>query len=176
MSTPTYNDLQYQHDLHHVERVVRAEELTLALLDRFVFARVGDVAAGTMAWQPRDRSMFHLERSIARADGDYLEHSRIDFDQPGSPPPWLIAFTTQFQKDIARIDRKQQGHILETLQKLSGLSWPFQPMGDTFKPLGGELKGLWRYRLGDFRLVVKPRKEKRELDVLTYAARDSVYD
>lgn len=93
-----------------------------------------------------------------------------------APPPWRLAFTNQFCKDVTQLDRKLQGHILEALRKLSELAWPFKPQGDTFKPLSGGLKGQWRYRIGDYRLVVKPIVEESELDLVTFAARGSVYD
>lgn len=93
-----------------------------------------------------------------------------------SPPPWRIGFTQQFRKDILQLDRKLQGRILETLQSLSDLQYPFRIMGDTFKPLKGNLKGFWRYRLGDFRLVINPVVAESEIDVITFSARGDVYD
>jgi len=114
------------------------------------------------------------------ADGEACDRDinayALENPLPRSPPPWRIGFTNQFCKDVTQLDRKLQGHILETLRKLSELPWPFKPQGDTFKPLSGDLKGMWRYRLGDFRLVVKPVLVDSELDLVTFAARGSVYD
>lgn len=35
---------------------------------------------------------------------------------------------------------------------------------------------FWRYRIGDFRLVIKPIVAKSEIDVITFSDRGAVYD
>lgn len=92
------------------------------------------------------------------------------------PPPWAIGFSKQFHKDTKALDGKLLGRVLKALEELSLSSRPLRPHGDTFKPLEGELKGCWRYRIGDHRLVVQPRVEDARIDALTLAARGSVYD
>lgn len=169
-------------DLDRVVRVVDAEELTLDFLsaflvdnDRPAYSRVAGDAGVSVAMYRRLRE----GSASMRLDADDEEGVTADRDVVAArpkPPPWRIAFTRRFDKDIAQLDRKMQGQILETLRKLSSFAWPFQIQGDTFKPLSGDLKGMWRYRLGDFRLVVKPVLVDSELDLVTFAARGSVYD
>jgi len=74
------------------------------------------------------------------------------------------------------MDGKLLGRVLRALEELSQSTRPLRPQGDTFKPLEGKLKGCWRYRIGDHRLVVQPRVEDGRIDALTLAARGSVYD
>lgn len=92
------------------------------------------------------------------------------------PPPteWAIAFTPTFRKSISGIDKKLQGRILAAITDLS--KTPASPHGDTIKPLSAELKGLWRYRVGDYRLVYKPDEERRLVVLLEFAARGEIYE
>ena len=92
------------------------------------------------------------------------------------PPPWAIGFSRQFKKDTEALDRKLMGRVLEVLEEVSDLQLPFEVRGDTFKPLSGALGGCWRYRLGDWRLVLRPVISLARIDALTLAARGSVYD
>jgi mRNA interferase RelE/StbE len=72
------------------------------------------------------------------------------------------------------VDKKLQGRILAAISELS--ETPNVSHGDTVKPLVGDLKGLWRYRLGDYRLVFQVQLEKRLVVLLEFAARGEVYD
>ena len=90
------------------------------------------------------------------------------------PTPWAIAFTPTFQKSIADIDKKLQGRILMAISELS--EKPITLMGDTKKPLIGELKGLWRYRLGDYRLIYEPNEKTLKVVLLEFAPRGSSYE
>lgn len=94
--------------------------------------------------------------------------------KPPPPTPWAIAFTPSFRKSIAGIDKKLQGRVLTAIAELS--EQPASPHGDTKKPLSAELKGLWRYRVGDYRLIYEPNEEKRLVVLLEFAARGGVYE
>ena len=75
---------------------------------------------------------------------------------------------------MASVDRKIQGRILAAISDLSEA--PLTPHGDTVKPLGGEMKGLWRYRVGDYRLVYQPREPLHIVVLLLFAARGDAYE
>ena len=81
--------------------------------------------------------------------------------------------SNEFVKGIRNIDRKLQGRILEALSVIG--SEPVTLRGDTIKPLTAEFKGLWRYRIGDFRLVYRPQIESKHIILLAFASRGSVY-
>lgn len=172
---------QVDRELDRVVRVVDADELTLDLFSTCLVDGAGaeprpysGVAEASMDWG--DSPSFMRKSKVDEAEEDGVQYDRDIVALTPEPPPWRIAFTKRFCKDTAQIDRKLQGQIFETIQKLSGYSWPLKPVGDTFKPLVGELKGMWRYRIGDFRLVVKPVVANSELDLVAFAARGSVYD
>jgi mRNA-degrading endonuclease RelE of RelBE toxin-antitoxin system len=120
-------------------------------------------------WGPEPES--HVERVSEVASYSY----EISFSVAKPEPlPWSIAFTPTFRKAISVVDRKLQGRVLSALTELS--EKPTMAHGDTRKPLTGELKGLWRYRFGDYRLVYEPREEKRIVVLLDFDARGGVYE
>ena len=79
----------------------------------------------------------------------------------------------EFLKATQNIDRKLQGRIFEAIAYIS--KEPTTPQGNTVKPLTLGLKGLWRYRIGDFRLVYHPNRENGHITLIAFAARGRVY-
>jgi mRNA-degrading endonuclease RelE of RelBE toxin-antitoxin system len=96
------------------------------------------------------------------------------FPAPKRPPPWLFGMSKEFQKDINHIDRKLQGKILEALTDI--VAHPVEPRGDTVKPLAAAMRGCWRYRIGDFRLVYLPDEDTGNITLLAFASRGTIYD
>ena len=74
---------------------------------------------------------------------------------------------------IKKHDKKIQGRILEAITKIT-LS-PKTIMGDTIKPLTGDLEGYWRYRIGDYRLIYKPVEKWSEILLISFSSRGTVY-
>jgi mRNA-degrading endonuclease RelE of RelBE toxin-antitoxin system len=72
------------------------------------------------------------------------------------------------------MDKKTQGRILEAIGKISRA--PTVAAGDTVKALSGELKGCWRYRIDDYRLVYRPQYRFNRIVLLLFASRGSIYD
>lgn len=87
---------------------------------------------------------------------------------------WFFAMTNEFMKTVHNIDRKLQGRILEALEDLS--KDPILLRGDTIKPLKGNLDGLWRYRIGDYRLVYQPDQKNKQIILHTFSSRGGVYE
>ena len=88
-------------------------------------------------------------------------------------PTWDLGFSGEFSKAIASIDRKLQGRVLQALDYLS--TKPTVPKGNTVKPLSGEHKGLWRYRIGDYRLIYRPDTDNTRVELITVVSRGSAY-
>jgi mRNA-degrading endonuclease RelE of RelBE toxin-antitoxin system len=72
------------------------------------------------------------------------------------------------------VDKKIQGRILAAISDLSFS--PDEVRGDTVKPLTENMDGLWRYRVGGYRLIYQPNCEKREVYLVGFGPRGSVYD
>jgi mRNA-degrading endonuclease RelE of RelBE toxin-antitoxin system len=86
---------------------------------------------------------------------------------------WTLGFGSKFRKSIEKIDKNLGGRILEAISELSEA--PMTPRGDTIKPLEGNLRGLWRYRIGDRRIVYEPVPDRRRVRLLLFDTRDAVY-
>jgi mRNA-degrading endonuclease RelE of RelBE toxin-antitoxin system len=81
--------------------------------------------------------------------------------------------TSAFSNSIIGIDRKLQGRILEAVADLT--KNPLEIRGDTVKPLSGEFKGCWRYRIGDFRLIYSADRNSGDVTLVAFSPRGSAY-
>jgi mRNA interferase RelE/StbE len=85
---------------------------------------------------------------------------------------WAIAITRTAEKQIRKLDRQAQQSILIFLRDR------LQPAGNPRqwgKPLQGDKGGLWRYRVGDCRLICDIQDEKITVLVLRVDHRNNVY-
>ena len=86
---------------------------------------------------------------------------------------WGFKITKDFMNSIKKVDKNLQGRILQAITTIT-LS-PNTIMGDTIKPLTGDLNGYWRYRIGNYRLIYKPIEKWSEILLITFSSRGSVY-
>lgn len=88
------------------------------------------------------------------------------------PKRWSIEWSKKadkcFQKLDATVQKRIKTFLNEDLLKLD------DPRG-IGKPLGGPLKALWRYRVGDYRLVCEVRDHQFVILLVTVAHRREVY-
>jgi mRNA interferase RelE/StbE len=85
---------------------------------------------------------------------------------------WRVEITRTAEKQITKLDRKAQKSIADFLRdRLTTASDPRQ-LG---KPLRGDKKGLWRYRVGDYRLICEIQDEQITVLVLTVGHRKEIY-
>ena len=85
---------------------------------------------------------------------------------------WRIEITRTSTKQITRLDRQAQKSIQRFLrERLTPADDPRQ----WGKPLHGEKRGLWRYRVGDYRLICDIQDEKIIILVLELGHRKDVY-
>ena len=113
---------------------------------------------------------------LRRAQEDLEDHDDVQAPTglfSRAPPDWYIGLSNEFLKCIAKADGKLRGRILDALGKIS--TSPVSVVGDTLKPLTGDLAGLWRYRIGDDRLVYLPDNTSRRITLLYFGPRGSVY-
>ncbi len=90
------------------------------------------------------------------------------------PPDWYIGFSNEFLKSISRIDRKSRGRVLEAIGRIGDA--PMTILGDTIKPLTGDLAGLWRCRVGDDRLIYFPHAKSQRITLISFGPRSRIYD
>jgi mRNA interferase RelE/StbE len=85
---------------------------------------------------------------------------------------WKIEFDRDAVKDLKKISKPDQKRIIEYLKKrISPLKSP-KILG---KPLKGEFMGLWRYRVGDYRIICKIEDHDLIILVVIIGHRKNVY-
>lgn len=85
---------------------------------------------------------------------------------------WTIEIARTAEKQIKKLDRVAQGLIVRFLrERLKPAENPRQ----WGKPLHGEKRGLWRYRVGDYRLICDIQDESITVLVLEVGHRKDVY-
>ncbi len=89
-----------------------------------------------------------------------------------APKTWRIELTRTAEKQIKKLDRAAQNSILTFLRdRLKAAPDPRQ----WGKVLQGEKRGLWRYRVGDYRLICEIQDERITILVLELGHRKDVY-
>ncbi len=85
---------------------------------------------------------------------------------------WTIEITRTAEKQITKLHRQAQQAIVRFLrERLAGADNPRQ----WGKPLQGEKSGLWRYRVGDYRLICDIQDDRITVMVLQVGHRKDVY-
>lgn len=88
-------------------------------------------------------------------------------------PVWTVEFDERARRELRKLDSKVQKDILRFLrERVAGSPDPKQ-FG---KPLRLNLAGLWRYRVGDYRLICRIEDNRLVVLVLKIGHRREVYD
>jgi len=95
-------------------------------------------------------------------------------EAPAAYGRWSFTPTPGFWKSLQRMDRKIKGRVMDAVMLLC--KRPTTPHGDTIKPLSGELKGRWHYRIGDYRLIYRPDEKGRTVFLLALLPRGAAYE
>lgn len=94
---------------------------------------------------------------------------------PGRTPPgaiWRVEIRRSAEKQIQKLDRTAQESIVRFLrERVQAADDPRQ----SGKPLHGDKGGLWRYRVGDYRLICQIQDERVTVLVLRVGHRNNVY-
>lgn len=83
-----------------------------------------------------------------------------------------IVFTDDALLELRKIDVTQRKRIVKWLEKnIDGCDDPRR----TGKLLSGDLTGLWRYRIGDYRVICDIRDEQLVVLVIKVGPRGQIY-
>ncbi|MBQ6017225.1 MAG: type II toxin-antitoxin system RelE/ParE family toxin [Clostridiales bacterium] len=86
---------------------------------------------------------------------------------------YALVLTEDFEKQFRKLDRSVQTIVVKWIRKhLENCEDP-RAAG---KALSANLKGYWRYRIGDYRLLVEIRDEELIIVAISIAHRSDVYD
>ncbi|MGE0752117.1 MAG: type II toxin-antitoxin system RelE/ParE family toxin [Variibacter sp.] len=86
---------------------------------------------------------------------------------------WRVEFDARAARDLRKLDRTAQQLILRYLRARIATADDPRRFG---RALTGDLKGLWRYRIGDYRIVAKIEDDRLIVLVVTVGHRREVYD
>lgn len=85
---------------------------------------------------------------------------------------WQVEITRAAEKQIAKVDRQAQLQIIRFLRERLQSSENPRQRG---KPLRGDKQDLWRYRVGDYRLICEIQDVRITVLVLRVGHRKDVY-
>jgi mRNA interferase RelE/StbE len=86
---------------------------------------------------------------------------------------WLIKFDQRATKELKKLDQVAQKRIIAYLKKQVAVQNNPRLFG---KSLTGDKQGLWRYRVGDYRIICDLLDEEVTVLVIKVGHRQSVYD
>ena len=87
---------------------------------------------------------------------------------------WGYEFDARALKELGKLDRQAQKEIIRYLD--SRIAKKNETPRRFGKALTGDLKGLWRYRVGDYRLICSVEDKRLVVLVLRVGHRRDVYD
>ncbi len=85
---------------------------------------------------------------------------------------WTIDYTETARQQLKKLDRNIARRILDTLEQRISIRDNPRELG---KALGGSLGTLWRYRVGDYRVICDLEDSVTRILVLQIGHRREVY-
>jgi mRNA interferase RelE/StbE len=85
---------------------------------------------------------------------------------------WTIRFTTHAKKQLAKLDRSIVDIITRFLDEKIANAADARQHGHA---LVGDLKGRWRYRVGDYRIICELHNHELVVLVVTVGHRREIY-
>ena len=82
-----------------------------------------------------------------------------------------VIFTKASKKQLKKLDSSISKRILDYLEQLELIDNP-RSCG---KALTSNLAGLWRYRVGDYRILCRIHEDKLVITVIEIAHRSTIY-
>jgi len=86
--------------------------------------------------------------------------------------PWRVEISRTAEKQIKKLDRQTQAEVVRYLRERVQEAANPRQFG---KALGGEKRGLWRYRAGDYRIICDIQDARKTVLVLALGHRKHVY-
>jgi mRNA interferase RelE/StbE len=86
---------------------------------------------------------------------------------------WRVEFDADAARDLRKLGSVAERAILRFLRRRIATADDPRRFG---KSLTGDMKGLWRYRVGDYRIVASIEDQRFVVLVVTVGHRRQVYD
>lgn len=85
---------------------------------------------------------------------------------------WSIHTDRDFDRALKKLDRQVASRVLKALTALENVDDPTKRC----KALSGPYTGLWRLRVGDYRVILDIRRAELIIIALDMGNRSSIYD
>ena len=85
---------------------------------------------------------------------------------------WSVELTPRAEKALKRLDHSVRKRVVDKLQEIQGSDDP----RDVLKPMRGPLTGMFRLRVGDYRVIIDIQDERCVILALDVGHRSTVYD
>ena len=85
---------------------------------------------------------------------------------------WKVEFDDAAAKELRKLDQQAQQQILIYLRERIATADDPRRFG---RPLTGDLAGLWRYRVGDYRMICSIEDDRFVVLVLRIGHRKKIY-
>ncbi len=85
---------------------------------------------------------------------------------------WVIRTDRDFDRALKKLDRQVATRVLKTLTTLESLDDPTKRC----KALSGPYTGLWRLRVGDYRVILDIQRSELVIIALDVGNRSGIYD
>mgnify|MGYP001198765838 CR=1 FL=1 len=85
---------------------------------------------------------------------------------------WDFEFTIDAQKKFKKLDKSVQSQVKKYIEKLLKSEDPIA----FAKPLGFNLKNLWRFRIGNYRMICQIEKNELVILAIDIAHRKEIYE
>ncbi|MFC2166927.1 type II toxin-antitoxin system RelE/ParE family toxin [Acidobacteriota bacterium] len=86
---------------------------------------------------------------------------------------WRVELSKSAFKHLKKLEEKSAQKILENLQELEG--WENPCFHQDIRPLVGQLKGFYRLRVGNMRIIFELDRNNRRIGVHAIIHRGSAY-
>lgn len=86
--------------------------------------------------------------------------------------PWKIEYSDTAVKQLAKLDKPNARRIVDYMDRRIA---PNTNPRSTGKALTGQFSGLWRYRIGEFRVICEIQDNALQVLVVQIGARKEVY-
>jgi|LSQX01.2.fsa_nt_gb mRNA interferase RelE/StbE len=84
---------------------------------------------------------------------------------------YSIEFTKRARRQVLKLDPRLQERVEAAVDSL--VHWPVE--GKSVRPLKGQLEGLYRMRVGDYRVILAVDEERGIISVREIGHRGSIY-
>lgn len=86
--------------------------------------------------------------------------------------PWTVQYAPRAAKAMRKLDKPIARRVFDGIERLATLDDPTSRC----KALSGPLAGLWRLRVGDYRVILDIRRNEVVIVALDLGHRGTIYD